>query len=108
MGEDILQRLYISIETAKVTAYTKNGRQYARVDKHVPNEWVGEEVVIMRRKDLDKLLRYVDAVINVVNETIEKTALKRTFMMETNAKEVTKESINIKLSRDDFNFRLRR
>ena len=108
MGGDILQRLYISIETAKVTTYTKNGRQYARVDKHVPNEWVGEEVVIMRKKDLDKLLRYVDAVINVVNEMIEKTALKRTFMIETNAKEAAKESINIKLSRDDFNFRLRR
>ena len=107
MGEDILQRLYISIETAKVTAYTKNGRQYARVDKHVPTQWIGEEVVIMRKKDLDKLLKYVDAVIDLVDETISKTALKRTFMMETRAKEVAKESVNIKLTRDDFKFRFK-
>ena len=102
MGEDILRKLYISIETAKATAYIKNGRQYARVDKHVPAEWAGEEVVIMRRKDLDRLLRYVDSIVDLVDEVISKTALRRTFMMEVQARQEAKEAANIKLARDEI------
>ena len=104
----ILERLGISIEATKVMTYQIKGVPYAKVQKVVPREWAGEEVIIMRRKDLDKLLRYVNAVIDLVDEVIEKTALKRTFIMETRAKEVAKESANIKLSKDDFNLRLRR
>ena len=94
----------IQFERTNVKPFIRANHQYARVEKVVPVDWLGKTVVIMREEDFNWLLNYIKSLYLTINELIEKTALKRTYMMETKARETAREAVNIKLDRDVLNF----
>ena len=88
----------VEIERTKVAPYIKGGNQYARVEKFVPREWLNEEVVIMRKNDFETLLRLVNAAMDMVHDTL---------LRKAKAERAIENSTKIKLSRDDFKFKLK-
>ena len=94
----------IQFERTNVKPFIRANHQYARVEKVVPVDWLGKTVVIMREEDFNWLLNYIKSLYMTINELIEKTALKRTYMMEVKAREAARGAVNIKLDRDVLNF----
>ena len=68
----ITSRLVLKIERTKTKAYRKGDKQYARVEKFVPSDWLDKEVVIMTSEDFDKFLKFVDRLLKLLD-----TALSR-------------------------------
>lgn len=56
----------VNFEVAKTTKVSKRGKQYALVEKYVPSEWAGREVVILARDDFEKLMNYTDSLIALI------------------------------------------
>ena len=94
----------IKFERTSVKPFIRANHQYARVEKVVPVDWLGEAVVIMREEDFNWLLNYIKSLYITIDELIEKTALKRTYIMEVQARQEAKEAANIKLTRSGLKF----
>ena len=105
MSEDILNYLNIRIETARVLPY--NEGRYARVQKFVPRDWQNKEVVILTREDFNKLVKYVDSLIDLVEEVMKLAPLEATFDKVFREKTVAKNAVKLKLNKEDFNFSLK-
>ena len=56
----------VNFENAKVVKRVARGKQYFRVEKYVPSEWDGKDVVIMTREDFEKLMNYANSLIALV------------------------------------------
>ena len=77
----VIQLLRINIERTRVTTFEVKGKKYAKVQKVVPIEWVGSDVVIMRKDDFDALIKFIGAVIEVMNESIINEAKARATLV---------------------------
>ena len=95
MGDVILHEIGINVVRAKVLRKKFRSGWYTMVIKEVPIEWLNKDLVIIRRDELEEVLTFIDDVLNYI-EYLERK------------REVVKKAVKIKLTRDDFNFRLRR
>lgn len=85
--------LQVSVEKSKVTIITRRGVKYAKVQKHVPIEWAGEDVVIIRKREFDEILKLVNGLVRIVTYLLSDEVKKR---------EIIEEAKKIKLSKKDF------
>ena len=105
MSEDILNYLNIRIETARVLPY--NEGRYARVQKFVPRDWQNKEVVILTREDFNKLVKYVDSLIDLVEEVMKLAPLEAALDKAFRERAIAKNAVKIKLTRDDFSIKFK-
>lgn len=87
--------LQVSVEKSKVTTITRRGVKYAKVQKHVPIEWAGEDVIIIRKREFDEILKLVNGLVRIVTYLLSDEVKKR---------EIIEEAKKIKLSKKDFGF----
>ena len=90
----ILRELGIRVVKARVTRRRAGNNEYAIVAKELPIEWLDKDVVIIRRDELEEVLTFIDDVLNYI-EYLERK------------REVVKKAVKIKLTRDDFKFKLK-
>ena len=91
----VTNNLEIEVEETRVLPYNRGGRQYAHIHKFVPREWVGKDVVIIRREDLDRLVKYVNNLLDTLS----------LILADENYKKQLVETIKkVKLSKKDFGF----
>lgn len=76
MSEEIkiMPKLTLKIERARARAYRRGAKQYARVQKFVPDDWLGKEVVIMTSEDFDRLLKFIDRLLYLLDTALSKRA----------------------------------
>ena len=54
----------IDVEVATVRSRRLGKYIYGHINKHVPNSWIGDDVVIIRKRDFEKLQKLIDVLIN--------------------------------------------
>lgn len=91
----VTNNLEIEVEETRVLPYNRGDRQYAHIHKFVPREWVGKDAVIMQREDLDKLIKYVNNLLDTLS----------LILADENYKKQLVETIRkVKLDKKDFGF----
>ena len=94
---NIIGDLSIEVVRASVAMYAlKDGSKYAKVQKSVPKDWVGEEVIIMRKSELDKIIKNINGLLYVIGMILSNEEYKKQLVESMRKVKLRKDGIEFK------------